>query len=320
MRLSVASSALAAALVLTPVAAGHAPAWGQDFSITNQMEPANPAHRDLMRQLQAWWDSHAYYPRHASNRDQGGTVEVQLAILPNGNVWTVDVVETSGSPSLDAAGEAVFRGAVVRPFPEGEPEADINISLHYVLAHRHDQPVPANYTPAPSRGAFTIMNDPVKSPILDTMLQRTCTGTMTLGGIPNHPAFGVHSWAQAIFFRKPDGTPWVKFWEKGQLSVSPVTEVGKMVTWTGPLYGAVKDASWHQYTVWPDGENHLSGAIGGRLLSGSGVAFNSYLAGNSVDLTCSTEALPTVTSNDWFINQNRNGAFSPLDLSSVDPP
>jgi TonB family protein len=320
MRLSVASSALAAALVLTPVAAGHAPAWGQDFSITNQMEPANPAHRDLMRQLQAWWDSHAYYPRHASNRDQGGTVEVQLAILPNGNVWTVDVVETSGSPSLDAAGEAVFRGAVVRPFPEGEPEADINISLHYVLAHRHDQPVPANYTPAPSRGAFTIMNDPVKSPILDTMLQRTCTGTMTLGGIPNHPAFGVHSWAQAIFFHKPDGTPWVKFWERGHQSLSPVTELGKMVTWTGRQEHKDRDSDqWLQYTVWPDGDNHLSGAIGSRIIRG-GVASNGNLAGNTVDLTCATEVQPTVTWNDWIAEQNKSAVISPLDLSRIDPP
>src|ERR1051325_4806559 len=73
MRSSVASSALATALVLTPVAAGYAPALCQDFSITNQVEPANPARRDLMRQLQAWWDAHAYYPRHASNNAEGGT-------------------------------------------------------------------------------------------------------------------------------------------------------------------------------------------------------------------------------------------------------
>ena len=75
MRLSVASSALAAAFVLTPVAAGYAPALCQDFSITNQ-EPANAWRRDMMRQLQAWWDAHAYYPRHASNNDEAGTVKV----------------------------------------------------------------------------------------------------------------------------------------------------------------------------------------------------------------------------------------------------
>jgi hypothetical protein len=72
MRLSVASSALAAAFVLTPVAAGYAPALCQDFSITSQVGPANPGHRDLMRQLQAWWDVHAYYPRQASNSDDVG--------------------------------------------------------------------------------------------------------------------------------------------------------------------------------------------------------------------------------------------------------
>src|SRR5580692_718890 len=103
MRLSVASSALAAAFVLTSVAAGYAPALSQDFSITNQEEPANAWRRDVMRQLQAWWDVHAYYPRHASNSDEGGTVKVHLVILPDGNIFRIDVVAGSGSPSLDAA-------------------------------------------------------------------------------------------------------------------------------------------------------------------------------------------------------------------------
>ena len=42
----------------------------------------------------------------------------------------------------------------MRPFPAGEPKADIDISLHYVLAHRHDQPVAAGYTPVVSEGAL----------------------------------------------------------------------------------------------------------------------------------------------------------------------
>jgi TonB family protein len=272
-----------------------------------------------MRELQAWWDSHAYYPRHASNNDEGGTVKVHLVILPDGRVWTIDLVQGSGSPTIDAAGETVFRGAVVRPFAEGEPQAEMNISLHYVLAHRHDQPVPAGYTPGPARGAFTIANDPVKSPILDTMVQRVCTGSITLGGIPNRPAFGVHSWAQAVFFRKPDGTPWVKFWERGHQSLAPVTEVGKMVTWTGRQESA-KDERWLQYTVWPDGDNHLSGAIGSRVANRANVAFNDNLAGNTVDLTCSTEALPVVTWNDWLAEQNWHPVFAPFILSPVDPP
>ncbi len=321
MRLSVASSVLAAVFVLTPVAVGRAPALGQDFSIMNEPAPANPWHRDVLGQLQAWWDAHAYYPRHASNSDEGGTVKVHVTVLPDGRVWPMGVVASSGSPALDAAGEAVFRGASVSPFPAGEPKVDLDISLHYVLAHRHDQPVAAGYTPVAPKSPFTIANDPVKSPILDTMVQRICTGTMVLGGVPNEPVYGAHYRAQAIFFHRPDGTPWVKFWEKGHVTLAPVTQVGKMVTWAGIQQGTnPASAWWYQFTVWPDGDNHLRGTIGGRRATSSGVPFNANLAGNYVDLTCATDAQSTVTWNDWIAEQNWNKVFSPVDLSPVDPP
>ena len=70
----------------------------------------------MMRELQAWWDAHAFYPRHASSADEGGTVKVHLVILPDGRIWTTDVVTSSGSQALDKAGGSVFRGASVRPF------------------------------------------------------------------------------------------------------------------------------------------------------------------------------------------------------------
>jgi TonB family protein len=308
MRFSVASSALAAAFVLTPVAAGHAPALCQDFSITNQLEPADPWRRDVMRQLQAWWDTHAYYPRHASNNDEGGTVKVHLVILPDGRIFTVNMVASSGSRALDAAGSAVFRDAFVRPAPEGEPKADIDISLHYVLAHRHDQPVAAGYTPVSSKRPFTIMNDPVKSPILDTMMRRVCTGTVVRGGIRNHPWYGMRYSAQAIFFRKPDGTPWVKFTSVGGPnaggvpSLTPVTEVGKMLQFTGQVEYSSRGTItlFPQYTVWADGDNHLSGAIGSKHTDSFGLPYNQNAG--TVDLTCATEVLPAVTSSDWLEN------------------
>jgi TonB family protein len=302
MRSSVALSALAA-FVLTPVADGYAPALGQDFSITNQVEPNS--RRDLMRQLQAWWDAHAYYPRHASNNDEGGTVKVHLVIRPDGRLWTVNVVESSGSRSLDAAGSSVFRDVFVRPFPEGEPNADVDISLHYVLAHRHDQPVAAGYTPVSSKSPFTIMNDPVRSPVVDTMLQRNCAGTAVLGGIRNHPEYGLPYAARAIFFRKADGTPWVKFDKGGHRSISPVIEVGKMVQWTGAEERPCGYCAWYfpQYTAWLDGDNHLSGAIGSRMVDNSGVPYNQN--GGTVDLTCTTEVLPAVTWNAWWITDTR---------------
>ena len=311
MRFSVASTALAVTFGLTPVAAGYTPALSQDFSITNPEEPANAGRRDLMRQLQAWWGVHAYYPRHASNNDESGTVKVHLAILPDGRIWTVNVVGNSGSDSLDTAAAKVFAGGFVRPFPAGEPEADLDVSLHYVLAHRHDQPVAAGYTPAPSGRPFTITNDPVKSPILDTMLQRTCTGEVVRHGIRNRPAYGVHSWAQAVFFRKPDGSPWVKFYEGGYPIISPVIEVGKMVQWSG-RQESFKNPNFNQYTLWSDGVNNLSGSLDIVYPYGTGGGGDNYNHGGTVDFTCATEVVPAVPWSAWSV--------TPVPSPPGDPP
>jgi TonB family protein len=311
MRLHVTSVALAAAFVLTPLAAGYAPAFSQDFSITNQVEPANAGRRDLMRQLQAWWDVHAYYPRHASNSDEGGTVKVHLVIYPDGRIWAVDVTGGSGSRSLDAAGVSAFYGGFVRPFPAGAPNAELDISLHYILAHRHDQPVAAGYTSVSSKGAFTIANDPVTSPILDTMLQRTCTGTVVKQGIRNHPNYGVRYWAQAIFFRRPDGTPWVKFYEGGYPILAPVTEVGKLVEWTGRaerLPGGL--SRYTQYTVWPDGDNNLIGSLNGIYAADANVN-RDINNGGTVDFTCATEVVPAVTWSAWSVTPGGNPPGDP---------
>ena len=295
MRLPVASAALAAACVMTPVSAGYAPALAQDFSITNPEEPVAAGHRDLMRQLQAWWDVHAYYPRHASNNDEGGTVKLHLAILPDGRIWAVTVVESSGSSSIDAAGSAVFTGGFVRPFPDGAAEADLDITLQYVLAHRHDQPVAAGYKPVPSQRPFTIANDPVTSPILETMLQRTCSGTVVHQGIRNHPWYGVRTSAEAVFFRRPDGTPWIKFYEAGFPVLSPVTEVGKMVQWTGRAEHLRSGTSrYTQYTVWPEGDNHLSGNLT-VVYDADARSDHDLNLGGTVDFTCATETVPAIT-------------------------
>jgi TonB family protein len=303
MRLSVASSALAVAFVLTHLAAGYAPALGQDFSITNQEAPANPGHRDLMRQLQAWWDLHAYYPKAASQKDQGGTVKVHLVIHPDGNIWMVDVEGSSASPSLDKAGALAFRGGFVRPFPEGAPDDEVDIFLHYVLARRHDQPVPAGYTPVSSRSPFTITSDPVKSPILEAMSQRTCTGTVVRQGVRNHPMYGVRSSARAVFFRRPDGTPWVKFDEGGFSTLAPVEELGKTVQWTGREERIGKGASFiTRYTVWSDGDNTLNGKLGIHYMNGAVGADSGINHAGIVDFTCATEVVPAIEWKAWAVS------------------
>lgn len=301
MRFSVTPAVLTAALIMiTTTAVGTVRASAQDFSITNPENPVDAGHRDLVRQLQAWWDLHAYYPRHASQNDEGGNVKIHLVIRTDGNIWRSEVVGSSGSLSLDTAGAAAFHGGFVRPFPPSMPEASLDLTLHYVLAHRHDQPVPTGVTPVAFSRAFSITNDPVKSPILETMMQRSCTGTIVSGGIRNHPAYGSRSWAEAIFFRNPDGTPWVKFYVGGQPILSKVAEVGKLVQWAGREN--LQTGSFTQYTVWADGNN---------LNGNSEVVFpygplNDAGANHmgTVDLTCATEVVPAIKWSSWFVTPN----------------
>jgi len=80
MRSYVTSAFLAAACLLAPAAAGYAPALSQDFTITNKVEPGG----NWIRQLQAWWHVHAYYPPDALERKEDGTVKLHLVIHPNG--------------------------------------------------------------------------------------------------------------------------------------------------------------------------------------------------------------------------------------------
>lgn len=297
MRLPLFSAAFAVALA--PVFIAHAPALAQDFSITNPVGPPDAGLRDVMRQLQAWWDVHAYYPRRASQNDEGGIAKIQLMIRSDGNISVVNVLESSGSRAIDAAALFVFRGGFVRPFPPGTPDASIEISLHYVLAHRRDQPVTAGYASVPSKAPFMIANDPVKSPILETMLQRTCNGTVVKEGIRNHPMYGGRYSAQAIFFRKPDGTPWVRFYEGGEVLIAPVTEAGKMVQWTGRSENPRRDVSfYYQYTVWPDGDNNLSGNIEAYFYTGTAHGMNT---GGTVDFTCAAETVPAITWNALLV-------------------
>jgi len=244
MRSYIAAAVLAAGLVLTPVAAGYAPALSQDFSITN---PGTGPGSDWIGKLQAWWDVHSYYPPDALEKKQDGTVKLHLVIHPDGEVWTEETVQGSGSKSIDTAGFYVFHGAHLPPFPPGAPapQAEVNLALHYVLEHR------------PSKSPFTIGNDPVEGTVVETMMQRTCTGTLV--PIWWWTATG-REWIQAIFYRNPDGTNWIRIYYNGKGPISlPVTELGKSASWTTPQEIAGKLALKTHYWVWPVGDNRLSG-------------------------------------------------------------
>jgi len=86
-----------------------------------------------MGKLKQWWDQHSFYPKEASQTNEGGNVKVHIVIAPDGQVTTIEVVQGSGSSVLDAAAVAVFRNARLPPLPPGTPAqpADVVVTLHY---------------------------------------------------------------------------------------------------------------------------------------------------------------------------------------------
>ena len=86
-----------------------------------------------MGKLKQWWDQHSFYPKEASQTNEGGNVKVHIIIAPDGQVTSIEVVQSSGLSVLDAAAVAVFRNAHLPPFPPGTPAqpADVVVTLHY---------------------------------------------------------------------------------------------------------------------------------------------------------------------------------------------
>jgi protein TonB len=86
-----------------------------------------------MGKLKQWWDQHAAYPQEASQTNEGGSVKVHIVIAPDGQIMSIEVVQSSGLSVLDAAAVAVFRNAHLPPFPPGTPAqpADVVVTLHY---------------------------------------------------------------------------------------------------------------------------------------------------------------------------------------------
>lgn len=86
-----------------------------------------------MGRLKQWWDQNSFYPREASQTDDGGNVRVHIVISGDGRVTSINVVQSSGSGILDAAAMAVFRNARLPPLPAGTPPqpAEVVVTLHY---------------------------------------------------------------------------------------------------------------------------------------------------------------------------------------------
>jgi periplasmic protein TonB len=110
-------------------APAHGPA-GQDAA--SRASDANNGAAWLGK-LKQWWDQRSFYPQEASQTNEGGNVRVHIVIAADGEVASIEVVQSSGLSVLDEAAVAVFRNAHLPPFPPGTPAqpADVVVTLHY---------------------------------------------------------------------------------------------------------------------------------------------------------------------------------------------
>jgi protein TonB len=80
--------------------------------------------------------AHKIYPEAARRRGEEGRVTLRFTVAHSGEVADVAVVQGSGSPRLDAAAEAMLRGATVPPFDVGMGQTNITatVQVRYALA------------------------------------------------------------------------------------------------------------------------------------------------------------------------------------------
>jgi protein TonB len=79
--------------------------------------------------LARWFATHKSYPESARNRGEEGEAVLRFRVDRGGRVLGYSLVKGTGYPDLDAAVEAMMRGAVLPPFPADMAANDIEVSV-----------------------------------------------------------------------------------------------------------------------------------------------------------------------------------------------
>jgi len=69
--------------------------------------------------VSAWLNSHKQYPESARQRGEEGHAQLHFEVDPSGRIIDYAILRSSGYPDLDAAIDAMMRGAMLPPFPAG---------------------------------------------------------------------------------------------------------------------------------------------------------------------------------------------------------
>ena len=94
---------------------------------------------DWLRALHEWWNRHGYYPRQAAAQGEDGTTRLRVRVERSGRVREVTLEMRSGSQWLDMGSLAIFRDAMLPPFPPSTPqnEATLYLTLNFILIRGH---------------------------------------------------------------------------------------------------------------------------------------------------------------------------------------
>ena len=100
------------------------------------VRPAAPIVSAAYRgELSAWLQSHKRYPESARMSGEQGQALLRFRVARSGQVLSYAIVRSSGYPALDAAVEAMMRGAVMPPFPAGmsAPDIEVTVAVRFAL-------------------------------------------------------------------------------------------------------------------------------------------------------------------------------------------
>ena len=97
--------------------------------------PAPTISAGYRAELSAWLESHKRYPDSARERGEQGRVVLRFHVARSGRVLDYAVSGSSGYPDLDAAVDAMMRGATLPPFPAdmAAPEIEVSVTVRFAL-------------------------------------------------------------------------------------------------------------------------------------------------------------------------------------------
>ena len=113
------------------------PAPMQTAAIPVAPHPAPVVSGNYRAALSAWLESHKRYPDGARSRGEEGRAVLRFRVERSGRVLNYAVVSSTGYPDLDAAIDAMMRGATLPPFPADMTASDVEVSVTVRFALTH---------------------------------------------------------------------------------------------------------------------------------------------------------------------------------------